>query len=83
MDALSTKFNPIKGLCASAASLILVGMNPAAQNPDDIHRLGHFLGLGENWGYVDVSVDKVVEQALARWALLRQLRELADGDPSA
>jgi hypothetical protein len=48
------------------------------QPPDDLRRLGQFLGLGEDWGYVDVSSQEAVEMALARWALLRQLRDLRD-----
>lgn len=46
------------------------------QPPDDIRRLGQFLGLGQHWGYVDVNSQEAAEMALARWALLRQLREL-------
>jgi len=46
------------------------------QTPDDIRRLGQFLGLGEDWGYVDVNSQEAVEMALARWALLRQLHAL-------
>lgn len=61
-------------------------MDSTTQNPDDIHRLGHYLGLDRGWGYVDISANQSVKLALARWALLRQLHELKthpDQDPAA
>ncbi len=49
----------------------------SAQNiAGDVGRLGQFLGIGDRWTYFDAHTRTAAAEALQRWALLRQLREL-------
>lgn len=51
-------------------------MKSAQSVAGDIGRLGQFLGIGDRWTYFDVHSNTAAAEALQRWALLRQLRDL-------
>lgn len=57
-------------------SLILPFMKSAHSIASDVGRLGQFLGIGDRWTYFDVHTSAAAAEALQRWALLRQLRDL-------
>lgn len=51
-------------------------MKSAQSIAGDVGRLGQFLGIGDRWTYYDIHTRAAAAEALQRWALLRQLRDL-------